>query len=133
MPPPTGVVSGPLMATLNSRMASPETSLMEVLVDSETVHLALGGETGVALTEDYRGVEVLSAYGRFELDEFGWAVMAEIDRAEVFEAVSRARLSIPVLGVLFYALSILSLWLVSASGLELSDLSAIDAGDPPPS
>lgn len=115
----------------DSRFSERSTTL-EVLVESETVERGLAGETGVALAKDYRGVDVLSAYGSFELEEFDWAVMAEVDREEVFEAVTRVRLSIPLLGAVFYALSMLTLWLIDPAGLELGDFPSIDPGDPPP-
>jgi hypothetical protein len=58
--------------------------------------------------------------------------MAEVDRDEIFESVTRVRLSIPLVGLLFYGLSLLTLWLIDPSSLELGELSSLDAGDPPP-
>ena len=46
--------------------------------------------------------QVLSAFGSVTLDDFDWAVMAEIDRAEIAESIAGARLSVPLLGILFY-------------------------------
>ena len=89
-------------------------------------------ETGVDFTDDYRGVRVLSAYGLFSLDGFDWAVMAEIDREEVLQAVADLRLSIPILGIVFYALSLISLWLLDPGGWTFADMGSLDAGDLPP-
>jgi hypothetical protein len=46
--------------------------------------------------------------------------------------VTRVRLSIPLAGLVFYGLSLLTLWLIDPSGLEIGELSSLDAGDPPP-
>jgi methyl-accepting chemotaxis protein len=107
---------------------SEESTTLETLVESTTVERGLARETGVAFTDDYRAVPVLSAYGTFSLDGFDWAVMAEIDREEVFESVADLRLSIPVLGVLFYALAVISLWFFDPSDWVGGDLDGIDIG-----
>jgi hypothetical protein len=127
----TYLVGADLLMRSDSRFSDEPTTL-EVRIDSETAELALAGETGVAIVDDYRGVPVLSAYGLFELGDFEWAVMAEIDRAEVFETVSRARLSVPLLGAVFYVLSMLTLWWIDPSGSQLGELGSIEPGDPPP-
>jgi methyl-accepting chemotaxis protein len=127
----TYLVGGDLLMRSDSRF-SDESTTLEVRIESDTAKRALAGESGVALVDDYRGVPVLSAYGAFELDDFEWAVMAEVDREEVFESVSRARLSLPVLGGVFYVLSMLTLWLIDPRGTQLDDLVGIDPGEPPP-
>jgi hypothetical protein len=127
----TYLVGADQLMRSDSRFSEDSTTL-EVRVESETAKLALAGETGVALAQDYRDIPVLSAYGSFELEDFDWAVMAEVDREEIFESVTRARLSIPLVGLVFYGLSLVTLWLIDPSGLELGDLSSLDAGDPPP-
>lgn len=53
------------------------------------VHLALDGETGVGISTDYRGVEVLAAWGYLPIAN--WAVEVKIDTAEVFEPIERMR------------------------------------------
>ncbi len=127
----TYLVGRDLLMRSDSRFEERSTTL-ELRVESETVQRALAGETGVAITDDYRGIPVLSAYERFTLDDFEWAVMAEIDRDEVAESLAGARVSIPLAGLGFYALSLLSLWFVGgASRSELGDFADLDLGDPP--
>jgi len=53
-------------------------------VDTEAVKLVGEGKTGSKVIEDYNGNDVLSAYTPIKVDEFfEWAVIAEIDLAEV--------------------------------------------------
>ncbi len=58
-------------------------------VESPTAEAALNGQSGIMETTDYRGREVLSAYGPLELDSLRWGVLAEMDLAEA-EAPVRA-------------------------------------------
>ena len=75
---------------------------------------------------------MLSAYGVFSLDGFDWAVMAEIDREEVMQSVADLRLSIPILGIVFYALSLISLWLLDPGGWTFDGMDSLDTGELPP-
>ncbi len=115
----------------DSRFSDISTTL-ETRVESSTVERALALETGVDFTDDYRGVRVLSAYGAFSPDGFDWAVMAEIDREEVMQSVADLRLSIPILGVVFYALSLISLWLLDPGGWTFDGMDSLDTGELPP-
>ena len=83
----TYLVGSDYLMRSDSRFSDISTTL-ETSVESTTVKLALDGETGVAFTDDYREIPVLSAYGTFSLDGVDWAVMAEIDRDEIMEAVA---------------------------------------------
>ena len=52
-------------------------------VESESVEAAFRGQKGIAVVNDYRGEETLSAYGPLELNSLRWAVITEKDLAEV--------------------------------------------------
>jgi class 3 adenylate cyclase len=52
-------------------------------VESKSVAAAFRGQKGIAVVNDYRGEETLSAYGPLELDSLRWAVITEKDLAEV--------------------------------------------------
>jgi len=60
----------------------------------------------VQFTLDYRDVEVLSAYTRFDLGSFSWAVMAEIDRAELFSGRGRDLMALLVGELVVFFLTI---------------------------
>ena len=58
-------------------------SILNQKVDTAAVRAAIAGDDGVMVGADYRGVDVLSAYGPLEFNGVTWAIMAEIDMAEV--------------------------------------------------
>lgn len=66
---------------------SEESNILKTKVTGETVDLALAGESGVKLVDDYRGVAVYSSYQPIEFKGVKWAVLAEIDRAEVMQPI----------------------------------------------
>ena len=62
---------------------SDETTILKVEVETDTVKAALRGESGASVVPDYRGVPVLSAHAALDYNGITWAIMAEIDEAEV--------------------------------------------------
>jgi methyl-accepting chemotaxis protein len=84
----TYVVGEDLLMRSDSRF-SEESTTLKTTVDTETVRLALRGETGLQETPDYRGIPVLSAYGPLRFEAANWTVMAEIDTAEVLVPIQR--------------------------------------------
>lgn len=67
---------------------SEESTILQTKVETGTVIAALGGGTGLDVVPDYRGIPVFSAYSAIEFEGATWAVMAEIDEAEVLGPVS---------------------------------------------
>ncbi|MDH5489599.1 MAG: methyl-accepting chemotaxis protein, partial [Rhodospirillaceae bacterium] len=59
------------------------TSILSTKVDTPSVREAFNGGDGTMVTNDYRGVEVVSAYGPLAFNGVTWAIMAEIDMEEV--------------------------------------------------
>jgi len=57
-------------------------------VKTEAARKALAGETGEGVITDYNGHSVLSAYTPIDLWGTRWALLAEIDKAEAFAAVT---------------------------------------------
>lgn len=105
----TYVVGEDLLMRSDSRFSETGTVLSQK-VDTDAVHSALAGEQGRAVIDDYRGVPVMSGYAPLQLGEHRWAVLAEIDMAEiaVFAATERPSLA-PAL-LLIYGLSIWTVW-----------------------
>jgi methyl-accepting chemotaxis protein len=57
-------------------------------VDTEAMDKVLKGETDTKLIKDYNNNWVLSAFTPIKVGDTTWAVIAEIDKAEAFEAVT---------------------------------------------
>ncbi len=79
-------------------------------IDTRATQAALGGETGYLITEDYRGVQVLSAYTPLTILGLHWALMSEIDLDEAFvpkSALIQTILSTTV--VLFVIIAVIAL------------------------
>ena len=79
----TYLVGEDLLMRSDSRFRE-ESTILQVKVDTESVRRALSGESGTLFTPDYRGVPVLSAFSDLTVDDFRWAVMAEIDGSVVY-------------------------------------------------
>lgn len=78
---------------------SEESTILKTKVTGETVDLGLAGEQGVQIVEDYRGINVFSAFGPLDFKGTRWVILAEIDEAEVMEPINHMKL-IAVLFVL---------------------------------
>jgi len=81
-------------------------------VDTEAVDAALAGKTDTKIVIDYNGNPVLSAYTLLDISkefnaDFKWAVLAEIDQAEVDAPVEALKMSVIVMGAIFLVLIIL--------------------------
>lgn len=65
------------------------TTILLQKVDTASTQAAFRGEDGVRIVEDYRGIPVLSAYAPLNLPGVQWAIVAEMDLAEVMQPVVR--------------------------------------------
>jgi methyl-accepting chemotaxis protein len=114
----TYLVGEDLLMRSDSRF-SEESTILKVKVDTDAVARALKGEYGVEFTRDYRDVEVLSAYTSIPLGENTWAVMAEIDKAEVLENATSDRPMLAGLMLFFYSLAAWSAWFIQRADASL--------------
>jgi len=78
----TYLVGEDMLMRSNSRLSDTGTILTQ-RVEGPAVTGALAGETGVTEIVDYRGEHVLSAYEPLTFEDRTWAVIAEVDLAEV--------------------------------------------------
>jgi methyl-accepting chemotaxis protein len=88
-------------------------SVAENGVDTEATRQALAGQEGAGVITDYNGNPVLSAYTPLDLGDFTWALLAEIDEAEVMAPVNAIRVSIVVMGLILAAVVALVAWVVA--------------------
>jgi diguanylate cyclase (GGDEF)-like protein len=82
----TYVVGPDLLMRSNSRFFQ-DRSILMTTVDSTSVHRALLGETGFGVIEDYRQIPVYSSFTPISVLSMKWAMVAEIDQAEVLQPV----------------------------------------------
>ena len=96
-----------------ARISSLNTSIGLQRAETKGTRAALAGEFGTLIFPDYRGVEVLSAFGPLDISGMHWAIMSEIDEAEAFQHIRELRnrmfglggVLIVLIGVLAYGLS----------------------------
>jgi len=101
--------------------ANDETSL----IDTRAVNAALAGETGTLMVRDYRDVSVLSAYAPVVLGDFTWALLAEIDEAEAFAAITELRwLSTLIIALSVGAIIIVGTWMARSISDPIESLAA---------
>ncbi len=78
------------MAALDrQRIQTYDSSILIQEVSTEASKAALAGLTDTAVTEDYRGVRVLSSYAPLSLPDVKWAILADIDAEEAFAPVTQ--------------------------------------------
>jgi len=75
-------------------------AMLKVRVNSMASVNAARGESGIALTHDYRGIRVLSAYEPLSVPGLRWSILAEIDLDEAMIPVYATRSRILLLSIL---------------------------------
>ncbi len=84
-------------------------------VDTEASQKALSGETDARIISDYNGNPVLSAFAPINVYGTKWAMIAEIDEWEAFEAASGLQMAIVIIAVAIAAVVVLIGWLFARS------------------
>ncbi|WP_373074061.1 methyl-accepting chemotaxis protein [Sulfurimonas sp.] len=75
-------------------------------VKTKAVQEALNGQTGTEMGTNYDGESVMSSYTPFEFLDLKWAMIAEIDEHEVFEAVYDLRNNTLIMAIVFITIII---------------------------
>ncbi len=96
------------------------------LVDTDAVKEALSGKTGVKVIRDYNGNPVYSAYAPLNIYGLRWAVLAEVDVAEVEMVTNELKTKIMYI-VIFLVIGILIFALFMAKKINYSVLSPVIA------
>lgn len=65
-----------------------QSTILKIVVDTDTAQKALMGGMGCEVTRDYRGEPVISAYSIIEIKGVIWAILVEIDQDEVVAGLS---------------------------------------------
>ena len=91
-----------------------ETAILLQEVDTEAVREALAGRTDTRVVEDYRGVDVLSAYAPLRIKDRNFALLAEIDAEEAFEPVRNLMVRTAITAAIFVpVVALFGLWAAS--------------------
>ncbi|MEE4296811.1 MAG: methyl-accepting chemotaxis protein, partial [Wenzhouxiangella sp.] len=84
-------------------------------VDTDAVREALASKTGSQIVIDYNGNPVLSAFAPVAVGDTIWALMAEIDEAEVMEPVFDLIWSLVLVGILLSLILVVLAYAVAGS------------------
>ena len=84
-------------------------------VDTEAAREALAGKTGQGIITDYNGNPVLSSYAPLRIEQINWAILAEVDKKEAYDAVDAITMFILVFGLIGAVLIIMAAMFVSRS------------------
>ncbi len=117
----------------NSRF-SEEPTILTREVDTEASQAALRGESNVSIIDDYRGVPVVSSYSPLKLEGLNWAIIAEMDLAEVTAPATALQRSIVIssliVGVVITLVTFLyALTLIKPLSIAVKRLALLADGD----
>ncbi|MCP4685500.1 MAG: methyl-accepting chemotaxis protein, partial [bacterium] len=73
-------------------------------VDTEAAAEALAGNTAAKIIMDYNGNPVLSAYAPLKIGDITWALLSEIDEAEVLEPINNLIRAVIIAGLIIAAI-----------------------------
>jgi class 3 adenylate cyclase len=68
-------------------IANLDTSILQQAVETESVDLALAGQTGSHVITNFRNVPILSAYAPLEIEGLDWVLLAEMDVSEITQPI----------------------------------------------
>jgi len=91
----------------------PEKSPSSITVKTTGALAALAGKNGYDIIEDYRGIEVYSAYHQLEIPFLNWAILSEIDLDEVSVPLKAMRDRLILIGIITLIIAITASLLLS--------------------
>jgi signal transduction histidine kinase len=89
-----------------------QSSIMTISVKSDAINSTIGG-TGEAIITDYRGIKVLSSFGKVSIEGLDWTIISEIDYQEAIAPVNAIRNSIMLLTVIAAVIFFIITYLIS--------------------
>lgn len=110
------LVGSDFLMRTNSRFM--QNAGMQIPVKTIGVSLALADSTGTGIFNDYRGIRVLSSFGKVDIPILNWIIMAEIDANEAMIPIFVLRNSILYLSIII-ALLLLGIVIFNATWIML--------------
>ncbi len=107
----TYLLADDLLMRSQSRFTEKNT-IFSTKVDTKAASQVFNGETGSVIANDYRGTPVLSSYAPILIAGLNWALLAEIDEAEVLESINSLTLLV-IIALIIALLAVASIiWFV---------------------
>ncbi len=99
---------------------SKETTVLKQKVETDATKDALDGNENSQIVKDYRGIKVLSSYDDMEVGNQHWAILAEIDEAEVLIPVNNlGRFILIIAGVSLLILVLIAILIARSFSMPL--------------
>jgi signal transduction histidine kinase len=100
-------------------------SILKTKVNTKSASNAFQGVEGSMITQDYRGIPVLSSYSKVIIPGLDWIILSEIDQKEAMIPIYRMRNSILFLGIfislIFFGFAFLIARKISRPIIHLKD------------
>lgn len=90
-----------------------QNSILSTIVETEAVKNAFAGESGTMVLDDYRGVSVLSSYGKIDIPNLNWVILAEMDFNEATKQIYQIRNEIVFISIFIFFLVLLVVFILS--------------------
>ncbi|MCP4753919.1 MAG: methyl-accepting chemotaxis protein, partial [Proteobacteria bacterium] len=84
-------------------------------VDTEASSQALSGKTAAEIAEDYNGNPVLSAFTPLDINGVTWALLSEIDEAEVMEPINALLIAVLIAGLIIGVIVVIIAFFIAVS------------------
>jgi PAS domain S-box-containing protein len=97
------------------KIKSHSTTILFQKVVTNASRKALAGQTATEIIKDYRKISVLSAYTPLNISGVKWALLSEIDSAEVFAPIEKLKRTTILFSVIIMALTTVAGILISNS------------------
>jgi len=88
-------------------------SVLSTVVKTDAVIKAFNNNPGIDVIDDYRGVSVLSSYGKINVPNLDWVILAEIDFEEATVPIYRIRDEIVFISIFIFLLVLSVVFILS--------------------
>ena len=105
------LVGRDLLMRSSSRFQS--NSILSTVVKTDAVDMAFKGNSGTLLIDDYRGVSVLSSFGKINVTNLDWVILAEMDFEEATIRIYKIRNEIVFISIFIFFLVLLVVFILS--------------------
>ena len=129
----TYLVGGDRLFRSESRFSQSPTTL-RLKAQTDATNKVFSGQQGVEFIKDYRNIDVLSTFNHIDNDHLNWAIITEVDEAEILKPkndliFSILVISIIVLIVMFPSLYLIGRFMVNPLKLEIEYANKLAKGD----